>query len=59
MDTKEVVLKILNDAGEPLKTKDIAEKAGIDSKEVNQAIKSLKTDGKIISPKRCYYSVEK
>jgi len=29
---------------------------GIDSKEMSRIIKELKKEGKIISPKRCYYS---
>ncbi|WP_226996598.1 HTH domain-containing protein [Thermococcus sp. 5-4] len=52
----EVVFKVLKEAGKPLKSKEIAELAGIDKKEVDKAIKVLKTEGKIISPKRCYYA---
>lgn len=57
MAANEVVLKTLQEAQEPLKAGDIAEKAGIDKKEVDKAIKALKKEGKITSPKRCYYSV--
>lgn len=56
MDTKETVLKVLEDSSEPLKAGDIAEKAGIDKKEVDKAIKKLKKEEKIVSPKRCFYS---
>ncbi|KHD38400.1 MarR family transcriptional regulator [Clostridium acetobutylicum] len=59
MDIKETILKILSDSIEPLKTKEVAERAEVDSKEVDKAIKALKAEGKVISPKRCYYSVEK
>ncbi|AAK80216.1 Mn-dependent DtxR family transcriptional regulator [Clostridium acetobutylicum] len=59
MDIKETILKILSDSIEPLKTKEVAERAEVDSKEVDKAIKALKAEGKVVSPKRCYYSVEK
>ncbi|ASJ11978.1 HTH domain-containing protein [Thermococcus thioreducens] len=52
----ELVFKVLKEAGKPLKSKEIAELAGIDKKEVDKAIKALKKEGKIISPKRCYYA---
>ena len=53
MDIKEKVLEVLNSSEE------IAEKAGIDKKDVDKAIKELKKEEKIISPKRCFYSVNK
>ncbi|MGG7176801.1 HTH domain-containing protein [Clostridium paraputrificum] len=59
MDVKEKVLEILNNSEEPLKGGQIAELAGIDKKEIDKAIKSLKTEEKIISPKRCFYSINK
>ncbi|QUH18540.1 HTH domain-containing protein [Alkaliphilus sp. B6464] len=58
MDIIEAVAKTLKESGEPLKAGEIAEKAGIDKKEVDKAIKELKKDEKIISPKRCYYSIK-
>lgn len=33
--------------------------AGLDKKEVDKAIKKLKTEEKIYSPKRCYYEAKK
>lgn len=56
MEVMDKVLKVLKESSEPLKGGEIAEKSGIDKKEVDKAIKKLKTDGKIESPKRCYYS---
>ncbi len=53
----ELVFKVLKEAGKPLKSKEIAELAGIDKKDVDKAIKVLKKEGRIISPpKRCYYA---
>ena len=55
METSEIVLKALIEAGKPLKGGEIATIAGIDKKEVDKAIKNLKKEEKIISPKACYY----
>lgn len=57
MNVNEIVLNTLKNSGEPLKAGDIAEKAGIDKKEVDKAIKELKNDNRIISPKRCFYAL--
>ncbi|MBY0755823.1 helix-turn-helix domain-containing protein [Clostridium sardiniense] len=59
MDIKEKVLEILNNSEEPLKGGQIAEASGIDKKEVDKAIKELKKEEKIISPKRCFYAANK
>ncbi|MDY0103183.1 MAG: MarR family transcriptional regulator [Lentimicrobium sp.] len=55
MDTTELVFKTLAEAGKPLKGGEIASISGIDKKEVDKAIKKLKIEEKIISPKACYY----
>lgn len=57
MDNTEKVLKAMKEAGEPVRPGDIAKTTGIDKKELDKIIKNLKTEGKIISPKRCFYSV--
>ncbi len=55
MDAEKTVIETLKKAGKPLKAGEIAEMAGIEKKVVDKAIKALKTEEKIISPKRCYY----
>lgn len=57
MDAKEAVLKALKDAGKPLRPGDIAEAAGLDKDAVSKAIKELKKEEKIDSPKRCFYGI--
>jgi len=52
------VLATLKASSEPLKSGEIAEKTGIDKKVVDKALKNLKEQGLIDSPKRCYYSVK-
>ena len=59
MEKNELVLKTLTESAEPLKAGDIAEKTGIDKKDVDKAIKALSALGKIESPRRCFYSVKK
>ncbi len=56
MVSEEEVLKVMKDAGKPLKTQEIADMLGADKKEVDKIIKKLKKEGKITSPKRCYYA---
>lgn len=49
------VLKAMKEAGKPVRPGDIAKALGVESKDVSKAIKSLKGNGKVVSPKRCYY----
>jgi biotin operon repressor len=58
MDNNEKVLKALKDAGKALKGGEIADITGIDKKDVDKAIKKLKTEDKIVSPKMCYYEAK-
>lgn len=55
METKEKVLETMRNAGEPLNAGKIAEITGLDRKEVDKAMKLLKDEGAIVSPKRCYW----
>lgn len=55
METTEKVFKAMAEAGKPMKAGEIAELTGIDKKDVDNAIKKLKKDEMIISPKVCYY----
>lgn len=51
----EKVLETMKAAGKPLKAGEIAEAAGLEKKEVDMAMKVLKKEGKIESPKVCYW----
>lgn len=55
MDSAEKVLSEMQKAGIAMSAGQIAEASGIDRKEVDKAMKKLKTDGKIVSPKNCYW----
>ena len=55
----DLVIQTLTVAGKPLKSGEIALAAGIDKAEVDKAIKQLKKEEKIYSPKNCFYDVKK
>lgn len=51
--------KILKALAEPRKAGEVAAETGIDKKEVDKIIKKLVAEGKVESPKRCFYAVKK
>jgi DNA-binding Lrp family transcriptional regulator len=55
-DREAVILAEMRKAGVPMKPGDIAEKAGLEKTEVSKIITKLKKEGKIMSPKRCFYA---
>lgn len=59
MEITEKVLNTLKEAGEPLNAGKIAEISGLDRKEVDKAMKTLKENGSIVSPRRCYWEPAK
>lgn len=59
MDTTEKVLDTIKKAGKPVSAGQIVEISGIERKEVDKAMKKLKTEGKITSPKNCFWEPAK
>jgi DNA-binding IclR family transcriptional regulator len=59
MNTEEKVLEAMVNAGKPLGATKIVELTGLDKKEVDQAMKTLKESGRIVSPKRCVWEPAK
>ncbi len=59
MDVKNAVLEVLKKEGTPLNAGRIAEISGLDRKEVDKAMKILKDEDLIVSPKRCYWEPKK
>ncbi|SHH40150.1 thioredoxin-dependent thiol peroxidase [Thermosipho atlanticus] len=57
-DKVKLVLDVLKNEGKEMRPGEIAKKAGLDSKEVSKIIKKLKEEGKVESPKRCYYKAK-
>ncbi|MBI5572857.1 MAG: MarR family transcriptional regulator [Desulfomonile tiedjei] len=57
MDDKEkLVLGAMKKAGKPVRPGDVAKSLDLDSKEVSKIIDSLKKQGFVVCPKRCYYA---
>ena len=59
MENVDLVFKTLMESDKPLKGGELAKISGLDKKEVDKAIKLLKKEEKIISPKRCFYEANK
>ncbi len=56
MSDADKVLEVMAEAGEPLNAGAVAERSGLDRKSVDKAMAELKKDGRIESPKRCYWA---
>ena len=50
------VVTAMKKAGKPVKAGEIANVIGVENKEVSKVFQELKKQGKIVSPKRCYYA---
>lgn len=59
MDVTEQVLQAMAAAGEPVAAGKIAEMTGLDRKDVDKAMDSLKKSGAIVSPVRCKWEPAK
>lgn len=49
------VLDAMKKGNKPMKPGEIADATGLDQKEVSKIIDTLKKEGKVASPKRCYW----
>lgn len=58
MELKDKVVELLSNS-EAMRPGDIAVALGAEKKDLDKAIKELKAEERIISPKRCFYSVPK
>lgn len=59
MENTDKVLTAMKKAGKALSAGQISELTGIERKEVDKTMKKLKADGKIVSPKNCYWEPAK
>jgi hypothetical protein len=55
-DEAEKVYKAFADDGKPLRVGDVVDITGIAKPKVSKIIKLLTAEGKLTSPKRCYYA---
>ena len=56
MSTEDKILNALKGSADPMSAGQLADETGIDRKEIDKAMKNLKTEGKIVSPKKCYWT---
>jgi hypothetical protein len=56
METTDKVLDVMRKAAEPLNAGKVAELGGLDRKAVDKAMDQLKKEGKIVSPRRCFWA---
>ncbi|MCW8814748.1 MAG: MarR family transcriptional regulator [Chlorobium sp.] len=59
MEAKDTVLEVMSKEDKPLSAGQIAEISGLDRKEVDKAMKALKNEDLIASPRRCYWEPKK
>ena len=57
MNEKDMILKAMKEAGEPLNAGKIAEMTGLDRKVVDKTMNAMKKDGSIVSPVRCKWEL--
>ena len=55
MEAKQKVLEAMKQAGVPLNAGKLVELTGLDRKEVDKAMKQLKAEDAIVSPKVCFW----
>ena len=53
METTQKVLEAIKNAGKPVGAGEVVEATGLERKEVDKAMASLKKTGDIVSPVRC------
>jgi predicted ArsR family transcriptional regulator len=58
MSTEDQIIETLKQSEKPMSAGQIAEKTGLDRKMVDKAMSKLKTEEKIISPVRCFWTAK-
>ncbi len=58
MNTEDQIIEALKQSEKPMSAGQIAEKTGLDRKVVDKTMSKLKTEEKIISPVRCFWTAK-
>jgi len=58
MEQTQIVFKTMKEADKPLRTSEIVELAGLDKPQVDKAMKELKKQELIFSPKNCFWQAK-
>jgi DNA-binding IscR family transcriptional regulator len=59
MESKELVLQTMREAGKPVSAGEVAKLSNLDRKEVDKVFAALKKEGAIVSPVRCKWEPTK
>jgi predicted transcriptional regulator len=59
MDSQELILQAMRNAGKALKAGELVELCGLTRPEVDKALKQLKKEERITSPKVCFWEPNK
>jgi DNA-binding IscR family transcriptional regulator len=59
MDNYGIIVDFFTNADKPVKAGEVADATGIDKKEVDKVLAKLKKEGKIVSPKRCFWEIQR
>ncbi len=57
MSNEDKILETLRKSGEPMSAGQLSDQTGMERKLVDKAMKTLKESGRIVSPKKCYWTV--
>jgi len=55
-DNKQAIVDAMKNADKPVRPGDVAQATGIDKGDVSKILAELKKEGKIYSPKRCFWA---
>lgn len=58
MEDRDLILKVMKEADEPISAGKVAELSGLDRKVVDKVFKDLKKEELIVSPIRCKWEVK-
>ena len=58
MEIKNQILDAIKKAAQPVNTGKVVELTQLDRKQVDKAMKMLKDEGLIVSPKRCFWEAK-
>lgn len=58
-DDFNIISEVMQNAGKAIKASEIAERSGIERKQVDKILKEMNRENLIISPQRCYWQLKK
>lgn len=59
MNIQETIIKAFKNSGKPMRIGEVVEKTGLEKKDVEKAIKKMKEEGLLHSPKRCFVDIKR